>query len=154
MNLGIFQPWNEYCLALNLKGINEDYFKGIMILVAWFPNDNIYKFNDFKALWFQIYYLILFFKLSFGCPNFPYLATEWEAIAYTSLFINLSIIFNNLWYSSLNLSTACHPQTVGQTGRVNQILKDFFHAYVLDSGRSWKDHLHIVKLTYSNSYQV
>jgi hypothetical protein len=63
----MLQLWNEYYLTLNLNGLKEDYFKGVMIS----------KYYDFKAWWFQIYYLILFFKLSFSCPYFPYLSIEW-----------------------------------------------------------------------------
>ena len=54
----------------------------------------------------------------------------------------------------LNLSTAYHPQTDGQTERVNQILEDLLRACVLDYGGSWEDHLHLVEFTYNNSYQV
>ena len=116
----------------------------------------VYFLFKLKSPCFQIHFLILFFKLSFGCPYFPYLASDWyRHLSIIFLLRNLPIIFDNLWYSSLNLSTACNPQTVDQTGRVNQVLKDFFSMLVfLNSGRSWKDHLHIVKLTYSNSYQV
>ena len=56
--------------------------------------------------------------------------------------------------SHLNLSTAYHPQTDGQTERVNQILEDLLRACVLDYGGSWEDHLHLVEFTYNNSYQA
>ena len=56
--------------------------------------------------------------------------------------------------TKLNLSTAYHPQTDGQTERVNQILEDMLRACVLDFGGSWEDHLHLVEFTYNNSYQV
>ena len=54
----------------------------------------------------------------------------------------------------LNLSTTYHPQTDGQTERVNQILEDLLRACVLYYGGSWEDYLHLVEFTYNNSYQV
>ena len=41
----------------------------------------------------------------------------------------------------LNFSTAYHPQTDGQTERVNQILEDMLRACVLDFGGSWDKNL-------------
>jgi transposase InsO family protein len=38
--------------------------------------------------------------------------------------------------SKLNFSTAYHPQTNGQTKRMNQILEDMLRAYALQYGTS------------------
>ena len=56
--------------------------------------------------------------------------------------------------TKLNLSTAYHPQTDGQTERVNRILEDLLRACVLDFGGSWEDHLHLAEFSYNNSYQT
>jgi Glu-tRNA(Gln) amidotransferase subunit E-like FAD-binding protein len=37
----------------------------------------------------------------------------------------------------LNFSSAYHPQTDGQTERVNQILEDMLRAYALKDRKSW-----------------
>ena len=55
--------------------------------------------------------------------------------------------------SELRLSTTYHPQTDGQTERVNRILEDLLRACILDFGGSWDDHLHLVEFAYNNSYQ-
>ena len=52
----------------------------------------------------------------------------------------------------LDLSTAYHPQTDGQTERVNQILEDMLRACVLDLGGSWEEHLPLVEFASNNSY--
>jgi hypothetical protein len=52
-----------------------------------------------------------------------------------------------------NFSTAFHPQTDGQTERVNQILEDMLRACMLDFGGSWEDHLSLIEFAYNNSYQ-
>ena len=62
--------------------------------------------------------------------------------------------FQNELGTKLNLSTAYHPQTDGQTERVNRILEDLLRACILDFGGSWEDHLHLVEFSYNNSYQA
>ena len=48
---------------------------------------------------------------------------------------------------------AYHPQTGGQTERVNQILEDMLRACVLTYGASWEDSLPCAEFSYNNSYQ-
>ena len=54
----------------------------------------------------------------------------------------------------LEFSTAFHPQTDGQTERVNQILEDMLRACALDYGSSWEDNLPYAEFSYNNSYQT
>nr|CAE02839.3 OSJNBa0014F04.5 [Oryza sativa Japonica Group] len=54
----------------------------------------------------------------------------------------------------LNFSTAYHPQTDGQTERVNQILEDMLRAYALDFGGAWDKSLPYAEFSYNNSYQT
>jgi hypothetical protein len=54
----------------------------------------------------------------------------------------------------LNFSTAYHPQTDGQTERVNQILEDMLRACVLEYGSKWEDCLPYAEFSYNNSYQA
>ena len=54
----------------------------------------------------------------------------------------------------LEFSTAFHPQTDGQTKRVNQILEDMLRACALDYGSSWDDNLPYAEFSYNNSYQT
>ena len=56
--------------------------------------------------------------------------------------------------TGLDFSTAFHPQTDGQTERVNQILEDMLRAFVLDFGGSWDSHLYLVEFAYNNSFQA
>jgi transposase InsO family protein len=50
-------------------------------------------------------------------------------------------------------SSAYHPQTSGQTERVNQILEDMLRACVLESPHKWYDYLPLAELSYIYSYQ-
>jgi transposase InsO family protein len=50
-------------------------------------------------------------------------------------------------------SSACHPQTSGQTERVNQILEDMLQAGVLEFPLKWGESLPLAEFSYNNSYQ-
>jgi hypothetical protein len=50
-------------------------------------------------------------------------------------------------------SSAYHPQTSGQTERVNQIIEDMLRACVLEFPQKWDDYLPLAKFSYNNSYQ-
>ncbi|KAK8934166.1 hypothetical protein KSP39_PZI014581 [Platanthera zijinensis] len=56
--------------------------------------------------------------------------------------------------SKLKFSTAFHPQTDGQTERVNRTLEDMLRMCALDFGKRWEDHLYLVEFAYNNSYQA
>jgi hypothetical protein len=53
----------------------------------------------------------------------------------------------------LNFSSAYHPQTDGQTERVNQILEDMLRAYALKDNQIWDKCLPYAEFSYNNSYQ-
>jgi hypothetical protein len=54
--------------------------------------------------------------------------------------------------TKLDYSTAYHPQTDGQTERVNQILEDMLRASVLKYGTDWEKCLPYAEFLYNNSY--
>jgi ribonuclease HI len=56
--------------------------------------------------------------------------------------------------SRLDFSTAYHPQTDGQTERVNQILEDLLRACALKYGVDWEKSLPHAEFSYNNSYQA
>jgi transposase InsO family protein len=54
--------------------------------------------------------------------------------------------------TQLYFSFAYHPQTNGQTERVNQILEDMLRTCALQYGRSWDQSLPYAEFSYNNSY--
>nr|GEU51586.1 reverse transcriptase domain-containing protein [Tanacetum cinerariifolium] len=56
--------------------------------------------------------------------------------------------------TQLDMSTAYHPQTGGQSERTIQTLKDMLRACVLDFKKGWDGHLPLVKFSYNNSYHT
>ncbi|GKB08662.1 putative reverse transcriptase domain-containing protein [Tanacetum coccineum] len=68
---------------------------------------------------------------------------------------------SNFWRSlqkalgtSLDMSTAYHPQTDGQSERTIQTLEDMLRACVIDFGNGWVKHLPLVEFSYNNSYHA
>ncbi|GKB54512.1 putative reverse transcriptase domain-containing protein, partial [Tanacetum coccineum] len=56
--------------------------------------------------------------------------------------------------ASLDMSTAYHPQTDGQSERTIQTLEDMLRACVIDFGNGWVKHLPLVEFSYNNSYHA
>ncbi|KAL4025568.1 hypothetical protein IC575_013970 [Cucumis melo] len=54
----------------------------------------------------------------------------------------------------LDFSTIFHPQTDGQTERLNQVLEDMLRACALEFPGSWDSHLHLMEFAYNNSFQA
>ena len=54
----------------------------------------------------------------------------------------------------LDLSTAFHPQTDGQSERTIQVLKDMLRACVIEFGGHWYSFLPLEEFSYNNSYHL
>ncbi|GJZ41057.1 putative reverse transcriptase domain-containing protein [Tanacetum coccineum] len=54
--------------------------------------------------------------------------------------------------TQLDMSTAYHPQTDGQSERTIQTLEDMIRACMIDFGGSWDTHLPLAEFSYNNSY--
>ena len=52
----------------------------------------------------------------------------------------------------LDLSTAIHPQTDGQSERTIQVLEDMLRACVIEFGGHWDNFLPLAEFSYNNSY--
>ncbi|GKA56196.1 reverse transcriptase domain-containing protein [Tanacetum coccineum] len=56
--------------------------------------------------------------------------------------------------TQLDMITAYHPQTDGQSERTFQTLEDMLQACVIDFGKGWERHLPLVEFSYNNSYHA
>nr|GEZ28812.1 putative reverse transcriptase domain-containing protein [Tanacetum cinerariifolium]GEZ29369.1 putative reverse transcriptase domain-containing protein [Tanacetum cinerariifolium] len=52
----------------------------------------------------------------------------------------------------LDMSTAYHLETDGQSERTIQTLEDMLRAYAIDFGNGWERHLPLVEFSYNNNY--
>ena len=79
-----------------------------------------------------------------------------------TLITNRDVKFtSNFWISlfkgmdtNLNFSTTYHPETDGQTERVNQVLEDMLRMYVMNQPGKWESYIHLVKFAYNNNHQA
>ncbi|GKF36890.1 putative reverse transcriptase domain-containing protein, partial [Tanacetum coccineum] len=56
--------------------------------------------------------------------------------------------------TQLDMSTAYHPRTDGQSERTIQTLEDMLRACVVDFGKGWDRHLPLVEFSYNNNYHT
>ncbi|GKA03399.1 putative reverse transcriptase domain, ribonuclease H-like domain, aspartic peptidase domain protein, partial [Tanacetum coccineum] len=56
--------------------------------------------------------------------------------------------------TQLDMSTAYHLETDGQSERTIQTLEEMLRAYVIDFGKGWERHLPLVEFSYNNSYHA
>ncbi|GJV04686.1 reverse transcriptase domain-containing protein [Tanacetum coccineum] len=56
--------------------------------------------------------------------------------------------------TNLDMSTAYHPQTDGQSERTIQTLEDMMRACAIDFGKGWVNHFPLVEFSYNNRYHA
>nr|GFB35973.1 reverse transcriptase domain-containing protein [Tanacetum cinerariifolium] len=56
--------------------------------------------------------------------------------------------------TSLDMSTAYHSETDGQSERTIQTLEDMLRACMIDFGKGWVNHLPLVEFSYNNNYHA
>nr|GFA55322.1 putative reverse transcriptase domain-containing protein [Tanacetum cinerariifolium] len=59
-----------------------------------------------------------------------------------------------LFGTQLDMSTAYHPETDGQSKRTIQTLEDMLRACAIDFGKGWEKHLPLEEFSYNNSYHA
>nr|GEZ24499.1 putative reverse transcriptase domain-containing protein [Tanacetum cinerariifolium] len=76
-------------------------------------------------------------------------------------FLGLTGYYRRFWQSlqsalgtQLDMSTAYHPKTNGQSERTIQTLEDMLRACVIEFEKGWEKHLPLVYFSYNNSYHA
>nr|GEW49963.1 putative reverse transcriptase domain-containing protein [Tanacetum cinerariifolium] len=64
------------------------------------------------------------------------------------------VAFQKAMGTRLDMSTAYHPETDGQSERTIQTLEDMLRACVINYGNGWERHLPLVEFSYNNSYHA
>ncbi|GJV76064.1 putative reverse transcriptase domain-containing protein [Tanacetum coccineum] len=70
------------------------------------------------------------------------------------IYVNEIVARHEALGTRLDMSTAYHPQTDGQSERTIQTLEDMLRACVMDFGGSWDTHLPLIEFSYNNSYHT
>ena len=108
--------------------------------VHFIPVKSMHKIDDIAKIFMKD-----IIKLH-GLPKV--IVSDWD-VKFTSnfwkgLFVDLG--------TKLNFSTSYHPQTDEKIERVNQVLEDMLHMYVMDKPTKWEDYLHLVEFAYNNGH--
>jgi hypothetical protein len=53
--------------------------------------------------------------------------------------------------TKLKFSTTFHSQTDGQMKRMNKILNQYVHNYIIDDHKDWGNHLGLVEFCYNST---
>jgi hypothetical protein len=87
-----------------------------------------------------------FFRLH-GMPKTIIL--DWDA----KFMLNFWKILFAGFGTQLAFNTTYHPQTDGQTKRVNRVLEDMLRMHVMHQPKQWEEYLPLVEFSYNNGYQ-
>src|SRR5947209_2006041 len=93
----------------------------------------------------------LFFKMIFVNHGLPAMIISDRDAKFTSRF--WKALFS-LTGTKLAMSTAYHPQTDGQTERLNRTLEEMLRAYVGYKQDNWDDYLPMAEFAYNNAKQT
>ena len=91
---------------------------------------------------------MLFLKHVFAKHGTPHNIVSNQGKLFISKFWSLLCHLLNI---KVNLSTAYHPETDGQTECVNQILKQYIHLYINYQQDNWVSHLPLAEFAYNNT---
>ncbi|KAI3819526.1 hypothetical protein L1987_13367 [Smallanthus sonchifolius] len=86
-----------------------------------------------------------------ACHGIPLTIVSNRDTRFTSRFWK---IFHEVMGTRLNISTAYHPQTDGQSERTIQTLEDMLHACIIDFSDSWDSHLSLAEFSYNNNHHT
>jgi hypothetical protein len=154
---GLLQPlsvseWKWETILLNfITGLpkTQKHNESIMVVI-----DKLSKSTQFipvKSTFKAINITEIFMKEIFRLHGIPKMVISDRDVKFTSSF--WKELFAGL-NTNLNFSMSYHPQTDGQTERMNQIIEDMPRMYVRTKPSKWEDYLHLVEFAYNNGYQT
>ncbi|GJW57384.1 putative reverse transcriptase domain-containing protein [Tanacetum coccineum] len=86
--------------------------------------------------------------------HFLHIRKDYKTEKLARIYINEIVARHGALGTRLDMSTAYHPQTYGQSERTIQTLEDMLQACVMDFGNSWDTHLPLIEFYYNNSYDT
>jgi hypothetical protein len=139
-------PWQSISMDAIVKLPLSDDYDCIMVIV-----DRLTKmahFLPFKEEGFTSEHLAKMMRFIFRLHGIPQDIVSDRGPIFTSKFWRA---FASGLKIKLNFSTAYHPQTDGQTERLNQVLEQYIRMYTNYNQDNWVDLLDKAEFTYNNS---
>ncbi|GJT62114.1 retrovirus-related pol polyprotein from transposon TNT 1-94 [Tanacetum coccineum] len=106
-----------------------------------------------EAVTIHFIYIAINFPITVQVTN----GTEWRGHEDGKTVIIHTLFWQSLQKAlgtQLDMSTAYHPETDGQSERTTQTLEDMLRACVIDFRNGWEKHLPLVEFSYNNSYHA
>ncbi|KAJ9560649.1 hypothetical protein OSB04_005809 [Centaurea solstitialis] len=139
--------------------VTMDFVTGLPTTVRkhdaiWVVVDRLTKSAHFIAIWEASSSEVLadiYVREIVARHGVPVTVISDRDVRFTSRFWNR---FHEELGTTLQFSTAFHPQTDGQSERTIRTLEDMLRACVLEFGGSWDSHLPLVEFSYNNSFHA
>jgi len=154
---GLLQPlpipeWKWEVISIDfITGLPKNKKQNDSIMVVVDKLSKATHFIPVKSTYKAVNIADIFMKEVFCLHGIPKVIISDRDVKFTGNF--WKGLFQGL-NTKLNFSTAYHPQTDGQTERVNQVLEDMLRMYVMDQPDKWEDYLHLVEFSYNNHYHA
>ena len=139
-------PWRSISIDAIVKLPVSDNYDSIMVIVCRLTK--MAHFLPFKEEGFTSEHLAILFNFIFRLHGIPQDIVSDRGPVFTSKFWRA---FCSGLGIKLNFSTAYHPQSDGQTERVNQVLEQYLRMFVNYQQDDWSQLLHKAEFTYNNS---
>ena len=152
---GLLQPipvpeWKWEVISLDfITGLPRTTRQNDSIMVVVDRLSKSAHFIHVQSTYMTVQIADIFMKEIFRLHGIPKIViSDWD-VKFTfsfwkSLFIGLG--------TQINFNTTYHPQSDEQMERVNQVLEDMLHMYVMQQPTKWEDYLHLVDFSYNNGY--
>ena len=139
-------PWRSISIDAIVKLPDSGPYDSIMVIVCRLTKMS--HFLPFKEDGFTSEHLATLFNFIFRLHGIPQDIVSDRGPIFTSKFWRA---FCSGLGVKLNFSTAYHPQSDGQTERVNQVLEQYLRMFVNYQQDNWSQMLYKAEFTYNNS---
>jgi hypothetical protein len=139
-------PWKSISIDAIVKLPPSRDYDSIMVIVCRLTK--MAHFLPFKEDGFTSEHLAKMFRFIFRLHGIPEDIVSDRGPIFTSKFWRA---FTSGLGIKLNFSTAFHPQTDGQTERVNQVLEQYLRMFVNYQQDNWSELLYKAEFTYNNT---
>eukprot|EP00253_Pinus_taeda_P029605 PITA_29605 len=154
---GLLQPlpipeWKWEIISMDfIIGLPRTRKNNDSIMVVVDKLSNAAHFIPVQSTYKAVKIAHIFMKNVFKLHGLPKVIISDRDVKFTSAFWRT--LFAELG-TQLNFSTTYHPQTDGQTERVNQVVEDMLRACVMMRPTQWEEYLHLVEFAYNNGYHT
>eukprot|EP00253_Pinus_taeda_P019316 PITA_19316 len=154
---GLLQPlpipeWKWEIISMDfITGLPKTKRNNDSIMVVVYKLSKAAHFIPVQSTYRAVQIAHIFVQNVFRLHGLPKTIISDRDVKFTSAFWRA--LFAELG-TQLNFSTAYHPQTDGQTERVNQMVEDMLRACVMQKPTQWEDYLHLVEFAYNNGYHT